>query len=993
GTVNAEKSHTYREHGVYTIKTKSCPNGVAPHDDVKNALIEVKQIKLIGHNGNTQSYSHLFDGCKNLAKVTAYNLSPTDCAYMFAGCPALIEIVGLNTWNMSNCVKVNQMFEGCTLLSSVEGINTWVTSKFEGLFRMFNGCKALTDISFINDWDLSNVRLAGYAFYNCTGVTGEVTLQLDMPKCTSLSNFLAFTGITALNVTGCNIPLVTDLGSFVGSCNSLTSLIGTESFNMGSNLQNLATFAYNTKITTLNLSGWDFTNVTNIGSAIPSTLTTVILNNVVDNRTERTSDNGLRGFLNTGGLKTIVMDEFAMTDFSNLFLGVTKIKNDIVFPSNATNVSNCFNGCTGMTHIHSNWKTTYDEIIAEDTNMTYTTSKGYWESNGDYVEGSDNKRHYVYNNTEGKRAIKIKIVNNGYVRPTYFNGDTFISSEVYRSVGTVYNEFYMPKDCTKIIFVTDEKINLTIYSYPLSPKDCYLGCTGVTHCDEVACDGLDEVPMSWGGNGFSKATTSILELVIPEDNYTFTLSSDNLLANFDAGQTSGYNIYNRVNWGDGTITEGEISHTYEKAGTYTFKGHYYMGQWLPTDSLKACLTKIKQIPRYTRWLTSHRYLAKGCTKLTEVTVNNLITHSNDNGLAQAFYGCTNLKKVTITVDTTSKISDIKETFRDCASLVEINGIETWDISGAKSLDTTFYNCASLTDEQFVKLSNLDVSNVTSYNNAFNGCKLMTTNRFMDGWVMTKATSFSSTFANCTRLIECILINKYISNDLYMQGFLSNCSSLTTLDLTNLCDTTKQVNLTGYNVFDKCSSLTENPYHQLMPNGKVNNLNFIGLTGLTNNTLDCSSYDTSRVESISPGDVVTKIIGISGDVKCSVSCRYTKGDVEIKDYYLKLQTHQQYDWFYYGVNGTIKNIDVNFVTKEGEESDYKVENLKVGLGISFIMKFTDPKWTVNSFVSFFNCLYDYASEGASANYTIQIGSTNLAKLTDEQIAIATNKGWT
>ena len=49
-------------------------------------------------------------------------------------------------------------------------------------------------------------------------------------------------------------------------------------------------------------------------------------------------------------------------------------------------------------------------------------------------------------------------------------------------------------------------------------------------------------------------------------------------------------------------------------------------------------------------------------------------------------------------------------------------------------------------------------------------------------------------------------------------------------------------------------------------------------------------------------------------------------------------------------------------------------------------------TVDTIVSLFDNLKDYASEG-DTGATIRLGSTNLAKLTDEQIAIATNKGWT
>ena len=47
-------------------------------------------------------------------------------------------------------------------------------------------------------------------------------------------------------------------------------------------------------------------------------------------------------------------------------------------------------------------------------------------------------------------------------------------------------------------------------------------------------------------------------------------------------------------------------------------------------------------------------------------------------------------------------------------------------------------------------------------------------------------------------------------------------------------------------------------------------------------------------------------------------------------------------------------------------------------------------TVDSLVSVINALPQLDS---GTSYTCTIGSTNLAKLTDEQKAIATNKGWT
>lgn len=48
---------------------------------------------------------------------------------------------------------------------------------------------------------------------------------------------------------------------------------------------------------------------------------------------------------------------------------------------------------------------------------------------------------------------------------------------------------------------------------------------------------------------------------------------------------------------------------------------------------------------------------------------------------------------------------------------------------------------------------------------------------------------------------------------------------------------------------------------------------------------------------------------------------------------------------------------------------------------------------DTLVRFLNALYDYASEGSTDTYTLILGTTNLAKLTDDEKAIATNKGWT
>ena len=63
------------------------------------------------------------------------------------------------------------------------------------------------------------------------------------------------------------------------------------------------------------------------------------------------------------------------------------------------------------------------------------------------------------------------------------------------------------------------------------------------------------------------------------------------------------------------------------------------------------------------------------------------------------------------------------------------------------------------------------------------------------------------------------------------------------------------------------------------------------------------------------------------------------------------------------------------------------NIKVGFDIQ-----NAPNLTVQSLMNVINNLYDFIGNGESISSQLMMGETNLAKLTDEQKAVATNKGW-
>ncbi len=80
-------------------------------------------------------------------------------------------------------------------------------------------------------------------------------------------------------------------------------------------------------------------------------------------------------------------------------------------------------------------------------------------------------------------------------------------------------------------------------------------------------------------------------------------------------------------------------------------------------------------------------------------------------------------------------------------------------------------------------------------------------------------------------------------------------------------------------------------------------------------------------------------------------------------------------------GGIKNIGMAYLTTQS--ANYSLYGLSLA---------SNTKLTHDSLMNVINNLYDIASIGVQPQ-KLTLGSTNLAKLTEEEIAIATNKGWT
>ncbi len=253
----------------------------------------------------------------------------------------------------------------------------------------------------------------------------------------------------------------------------------------------------------------------------------------------------------------------------------------------------------------------------------------------------------------------------------------------------------------------------------------------------------------------------------------------------------------------------------------------------------------------------------------------------------------------------------------------------------------YFSCNNNRNDLVEKLKFSDTSNGTDFTSMFSSCSKLTTIPLID---ISKGKTFDSMFYNCTGLTTIPQLD-YSSGTSFHQLF-NGCSKLTTIPQLNTSNGTKFTYM-----FYGCSELTTIP--QLDVSGGTDfSYMFNGCSKLT----EIPELDTSNSNTF-------------------------------------------YAMFYncYALT-TIPLLDVS----KAKTGSYSLSGLFSGcrelVNVTFAGTFpitsnlsvfsSSSKLTVDSLMSFINALSD--NSGLSTTYTVTIGSTNLAKLTPEQIAIATNK---
>lgn len=282
--------------------------------------------------------------------------------------------------------------------------------------------------------------------------------------------------------------------------------------------------------------------------------------------------------------------------------------------------------------------------------------------------------------------------------------------------------------------------------------------------------------------------------------------------------------------------------------------------------------------------------------------------------------------------------------------------DAWDANNT-SASYLFHSVHNLVYAPYI-----DTSKVTNMSNMFGSCPCLI---FIPKLDTSKVTNMMDMFKNSTALRYIPLLDTH--NVTNMPRIFNNCTSLITIPPLDLSNVTSIEN-----GFQECKNLKYIPPLNL---GKVKKFSLL--------FHNCSSLvGVSRINTSSGTDFNSIFRGCISLTE--IPQIYTSNAISFQNSFLSCSSLI-----------SIPLLDASNVTNMLEtfghcsalENFGGLKNIKVGFSLS-----SSTKLTHESLMNVINNLYDLASNGLSVQ-TLSLGATNLEKLTDEEKAVAVDKGWT
>lgn len=263
---------------------------------------------------------------------------------------------------------------------------------------------------------------------------------------------------------------------------------------------------------------------------------------------------------------------------------------------------------------------------------------------------------------------------------------------------------------------------------------------------------------------------------------------------------------------------------------------------------------------------------------------------------------------------------------------------------------TAIDIVNKSDAKNVDLTMISPKNETSLSNLFeNNTNLIHIN--VSNWDTSNVTSLDFTFASMPNLVSVDFADWDVSNVTNFYVMFSGCSKIENIDVSKW-DTSSATNMAGMFIGNNLKHLDVSNFNT----SKVTNMFAMFDNSHSLTRLDVSNFDTSNV--LRFGRVFSYWYKVCEELNIS-GLNLTRCTV---------------------IENTFTNTNFKVIRCDG----LKLPNIDM----SNIGLHTSTELTVDSIVGLLNALPQ-----SDKGYSFQIGSDNIAKLSDEQKAIATNKGWT
>lgn len=312
-------------------------------------------------------------------------------------------------------------------------------------------------------------------------------------------------------------------------------------------------------------------------------------------------------------------------------------------------------------------------------------------------------------------------------------------------------------------------------------------------------------------------------------------------------------------------------------------------------------------------------------------VANLDT-KNLTSMLQLFYYCQNVLQLDVAHFNTSQVTNMKELFNRVRKVQKLD-LSKWDTSKVTNMESMFFYMEKLSE---LDISNFNTSNVTAMNGMFSYLSSLP-NLDLTHFDTSKVTSMSSMFAS----------SKMASVN--TNGW--NTSNVTRMDY-------------------MFSSVSFAPQVSSFDTSKVTNMSSMFYAQRAAKTLDLSNFDFSNVTSMD------NFLHMS----------------YIDDLYLGDSSAEKLDGASRAFPTSLKNLvffknyGKGFKTKSNNQFKYKLDFSASSFPREQLLDLFDRLYDLN-------LTYDVANGGTLYTQQIDINGSQISLLTAEEIAIATNKGWT